>query len=620
MISSLATLPVLLEVFWKSGAALGIALCVNSLLRRKSADLRRLVLSATLVVLLAAAIASPALPRWTATSPAWFHSEQPLPNANEVRSTPVAFATPPAPVQAVTPDLSASVTPSLPIAQRILSSTPILWLTGTVLLLARFVLGLFGLRRLGRASKQLHNPDVIAYLRAIQPRRNITLLQNDAVPAPVTWGIFRPVVLVPTGFETLPAESRNAVICHETAHIQSHDFLVRSLADITRALIWVQPLIWIVRKQLREEQELACDDLVLAAGGKPSAYAKLLLDWDVRPSMASLFAVGMAQQSSLKRRLHALLNQDVRRDRAAGAVVFATWVVALATAFPLAALSFTPPTPDSQLAPPTVRTYRTFTLPELPPQVRSHVALPSPAPSIPAPTLLAQALPAAQTPPPATASPRAVPYPLPTFVARTSLVIEDVSVKDQSGKAIEGLSPDDFAITEDDKPQRVMLAEFQRLDLGSYYVLGYYSTNSKVDGAFRRIGITLRSNPTAKLDFRAGYYAPSAFTSGNIDALTVEGVTDLDAGSKIIPPALMMKYDPEYSEEARKARFSGTVTLVVEINASGQATSVKVVRKLGMGLDEKAMEAVARWKFRPASKDGQPVATSAAVNVSFSLL
>jgi TonB family protein len=91
-------------------------------------------------------------------------------------------------------------------------------------------------------------------------------------------------------------------------------------------------------------------------------------------------------------------------------------------------------------------------------------------------------------------------------------------------------------------------------------------------------------------------------------------------GGGITAPALLYKIEPEYSEEARKAKYQGTVVLRVIIDASGRATNPEVVRSLGLGLDEKAMEAVKKWKFRPGYKDGKPVAVVAQIEVNFRLL
>lgn len=86
------------------------------------------------------------------------------------------------------------------------------------------------------------------------------------------------------------------------------------------------------------------------------------------------------------------------------------------------------------------------------------------------------------------------------------------------------------------------------------------------------------------------------------------------------PPAILYQVDPEYSEEARKARLTGTVVLYVEITELGLVGHVEVRQSLGLGLDEKAIEAIRKWRFRPARKDGKPVASPALVDVHFQLL
>ena len=83
---------------------------------------------------------------------------------------------------------------------------------------------------------------------------------------------------------------------------------------------------------------------------------------------------------------------------------------------------------------------------------------------------------------------------------------------------------------------------------------------------------------------------------------------------------MISKVDPEYSEEARAAKLSGTVTLAVVIDAEGHARDVHVVKGLGMGLDEKAVEAVGKWKFKPGMKDGVPVNVRATIQMNYQLL
>jgi TonB family protein len=77
--------------------------------------------------------------------------------------------------------------------------------------------------------------------------------------------------------------------------------------------------------------------------------------------------------------------------------------------------------------------------------------------------------------------------------------------------------------------------------------------------------------------------------------------------------------DPEYSEEARKAKVSGTVVLGLVVSADGLPTNIKIVTPLGDGLDEKAVEAIKTWKFQPATKDGKPVAMPVTIEVQFHL-
>jgi TonB family protein len=90
-------------------------------------------------------------------------------------------------------------------------------------------------------------------------------------------------------------------------------------------------------------------------------------------------------------------------------------------------------------------------------------------------------------------------------------------------------------------------------------------------------------------------------------------------GNGVSPPRPIYSPDPEFSEEARKAKYQGTVVLTLIVGADGRAHEIEVRRSLGMGLDEKAIEAVQRWKFEPARKDGLAVAVMVNVEVNFHL-
>ncbi len=90
-------------------------------------------------------------------------------------------------------------------------------------------------------------------------------------------------------------------------------------------------------------------------------------------------------------------------------------------------------------------------------------------------------------------------------------------------------------------------------------------------------------------------------------------------GGDVTAPELRVQVDPEYTEKARVKRLQGAVLLSIEVWPDGRAHRVRVVRGLGMGLDERAMEAVQKWQFKPGAKDGKPVRVACRVEVTFQL-
>jgi periplasmic protein TonB len=90
-------------------------------------------------------------------------------------------------------------------------------------------------------------------------------------------------------------------------------------------------------------------------------------------------------------------------------------------------------------------------------------------------------------------------------------------------------------------------------------------------------------------------------------------------GGGVSAPKALYAPDPEYSEEARKAKYQGTCVLWLIVGPDGHPREIRIARSLGLGLDEKAIEAVKQWKFEPAMKDGKPVAVQINVEVDFRL-
>ena len=97
----------------------------------------------------------------------------------------------------------------------------------------------------------------------------------------------------------------------------------------------------------------------------------------------------------------------------------------------------------------------------------------------------------------------------------------------------------------------------------------------------------------------------------------MDGIPIYGPKSGANPPKPIHTPDPEYSKEARKAHYQGTVVLWLIVAADGTPRNIKVARTLGLGLDEKAIEAVRKWRFKPATKDGNPVPVQINVEVAF---
>jgi protein TonB len=90
-------------------------------------------------------------------------------------------------------------------------------------------------------------------------------------------------------------------------------------------------------------------------------------------------------------------------------------------------------------------------------------------------------------------------------------------------------------------------------------------------------------------------------------------------GGRVSAPKVLFAPEPEFSEAARKAKVAGNVLVSLQVDTNGKPTHVRVLRGIGLGLDEKAVEAVSQYKFKPAMEDGKPVAVEMQVEVNFQI-
>ncbi len=209
--------------------------------------------------------------------------------------------------------------PSAPALLRILGSMlPLVWSAGLAFLVLRFSLAILGACRLTHEGKDVTDAAwrvlLARCIAAIRIKRTVRLKSHSAIGVPITWGLLKPVILIPRGHGEWTEDQRSSVLLHELCHIKRADLLVMFLVRLSLAVYWFNPLCWIASRRLQQEQERACDELVLTAGIKPSTYAATLLFFKrtagVRHDVPAAF-VGLFGSASFDGRLAAILRQKL---------------------------------------------------------------------------------------------------------------------------------------------------------------------------------------------------------------------------------------------------------------------------------------------------------------------
>lgn len=338
----------LMDVSMKGFVLLFVAGLATLAMRRRSAAERHLVWLLAILGTLALPVFSVCLPSWrilpnwsTKVAASSYSAE--LPNTEPI-SIPPSVANPP--LQETSERLEPSLPTLLPSrvepvrgeALPVVAAPPVwwkrvswptwqqgvvaAWLLGMAAMLFRYILGLAVVWRIGCMAKPVEDEGWLSLLRAtsrlLEIRRLVALRECPRRTIPMTWGILRPVILLPNAADAWPDDRRQAVLMHELAHVRRRDCLALLIAQLAMALYWFNPLVWLAWRRLLNESERACDDLVLSQGSKASDYAEHLLGVAAGAKadvLGASAAIAMARPSQLHGRLLAILDEKQNRRR-----------------------------------------------------------------------------------------------------------------------------------------------------------------------------------------------------------------------------------------------------------------------------------------------------------------
>lgn len=210
------------------------------------------------------------------------------------------------------------------------------WAIGCLGGLVSLAAGHLRFHALVRRARPLRDPHWIGDMRAVGSRlglrRDVRLLVSEAAGTPMTGGFRNPVILLPASAATWEPARRTVVLMHEVVHVRRGDALRQLLSGIVLALYWFHPLSWVAFRMAAASREEACDERVLELGSRPSEYARHLMSLAAGTISARLpvAALSMARQSPsrLERRIMAILRPRHARPSALATAALTAALVA----------------------------------------------------------------------------------------------------------------------------------------------------------------------------------------------------------------------------------------------------------------------------------------------------
>lgn len=308
----------------KATVILSAALVITRFAARSRASARHLIVATAFAALLA-------LPVLVASVPA-IAFEVPAPPRPEstarVEGSPSA-ASPVAVASPIEPTLT-KAWPAVSLGQAL----RVTWVAGTIVFLLPVVAALWRLSMIRRTGLPVawHRAELARLADARGVSLPVELLEHEAVPGPMTFGISKPVIVLPLDAREWSEAELRCALMHEIEHIQRGDWLMHIVARTVAAFYWFHPLVWSAWRRLCLEAERSCDDAVVMSEER-TEYAEQLVTLAQRMSSTPVQPMlGMANRSDLSTRVTAVLDDRLRRGRAgftlaAGTVAAAAAVV-----------------------------------------------------------------------------------------------------------------------------------------------------------------------------------------------------------------------------------------------------------------------------------------------------
>jgi bla regulator protein blaR1 len=302
-----------LSILVKATVVLIVALVAVRCSRRAPASMRHLILAAAFAVVAVLPLAERALPALTIPVGGVQTARPFLPIVMAPETTSKEATPPSVNASSHSPTRTQETGTGAPSLAAMLAAA---WVIGAVVCLVPVLLTPWHLRRLRTASRPWREGESFARTLAAEiGSRPVSLSVHESVTAPLTCGIVRPMVMLPTDAIQWPEDEITRAVVHELEHVRRADWCVHVATRVMCALYWFHPLAWMAWRQLSLESERACDDAVLRVSDR-TAYAQQLVTLARRHTTSSALPVlSMADRSDLSARIAALLDDTQARGR-----------------------------------------------------------------------------------------------------------------------------------------------------------------------------------------------------------------------------------------------------------------------------------------------------------------